>query len=273
MVGLQAAPATPPHLKKTNVGPSKTSASALPPPPPRKNGGEKVNDKSPEVSIQSGDRSSPLPPRDHGDYLTLYQRDYSKSVRPKMVKDIESMNLSELAGSVQRVSFKLATLISCYKNESTRYERRLQADNQDLKKKTDSVDRSKEKLIELHKQIMDLEEKVAIAESNSSKLEGELGDLKSDLQAAQSEQDTLRTTLEEQIKSLDEQVAELKGKSAEVDDRLDAEYNSGLTFCYKCIMFVLKEEYPELNMSKLEAEVQKYMAEADQGDKEQGEQD
>ena len=38
-------------------------------------------------------------------------------------------------------------------------------------------------------------------------------------------------------------------------------------------MFVLKEEYPKLNMSKLEPGVQKYMAESDQVDKEQGDQD
>ncbi|XP_024043181.1 uncharacterized protein LOC112099895 [Citrus clementina] len=213
------APVTPPPLKKTNVGSSKASAPSLPPPPPRKNRGEKVSDKSPEVSAQSRDRSSPLPPRDQGDYLTPYQRDYGKLVGPKIIKDIEQMNLSELAGSVQRVSFKLATLVSCYKNRFIRHERRLQADNQDLKKKADSADHSKEKLLELHKQIMDLEEKVAIAKSNSSKLEGELGDLESDLQAAQ-------------------------------------KYNSGLAFSYKCIMFVLKEEYPELNMSKLEAGVE-----------------
>ena len=100
-----------------------------------------------------------------------------------------------------------------------------------------------------------------------------IADLKSDLQATQSERDTLKTTYEEQIKSLDEQVVELKGKSAEVDDRLDAEDNSGLAFSYKCIMFVLKEEYPELNMSKLEARVHKYMVESDQGDKDQGDQD
>ena len=106
----------PPLLKKTNVGPSKVSVSALPPSPPWKNGGEKAIDKSPEVSIHSGDRSSPLPPWDQGDYLTPYQRDYGKLVGPKMVKNIESMNLSELAGFVQRVSFKLATLVSCYKN-------------------------------------------------------------------------------------------------------------------------------------------------------------
>ena len=172
-----------------------------------------------------------------------------------MVKDIESMSINELVGSVQRVSFKLATLVSCYKNKFTRYERKLQAENQDLKKNVESADRSREKLLDLHKQIMDLEEKVVIAESNSSKLENEFGDLKYDLQAAQSERDTLKTTYEEQIKSLNEQIAELKGTSAEVDDRLDAEYNSGLAFYYKRIMFVLKEEYPELNMSKLEAGV------------------
>ena len=118
-----------------------------------------------------------------------------------------------------------------------------------------------------------MEEKVAIAESKSSKLESEFGDLKSDLEATQSERDTLRTAYEEQVKFLNEQIAELKGKSTEVDDRLDAEYDSGVTFCYKCIMFVLKEEYPELNMSKLETDVQKYIAEQGQGHKDQGDQD
>ena len=171
----------PPPSKKTNVGPPKTSAPALPPPPPRKNGGEKVSDKSPEVSIHSGDRFSLLPPQDQGDYLTPYQRDYGKSVGPKIVKDIESMNLGELAGFVQRVSFKLATPVSCYKNRAMRHERRLQAVNHDLKMKVESADRSKEKLLNLHKQIMDLEEKVAMTESTSTKLEGELGDLKYDL--------------------------------------------------------------------------------------------
>ncbi|XP_052297251.1 uncharacterized protein LOC127902384 [Citrus sinensis] len=251
----------PPPPKKSSVGPSKAPVPALPPPPPRKSGGEKVVEKSSEVSTRSGDRSSPLPARDQGDYLTPYQRDYWKSVGPKMVLDIESMNLNELAGSVQRVSFKLATIVSCYKNRVTRHERKLQAEIQDLKKQVESADRSKEKLAELNKQVTELEEKVAIAESTTSKLEGELGDLKSDLQAAQSERDTLRTALEGEIKSLEEQLAEAKGKSADVDDRLDAEYDSGVAFSYKCIMSVLKEEYPELDMSKLEAGVERYMAE------------
>ncbi|XP_024039253.1 uncharacterized protein LOC112097893 [Citrus clementina] len=247
-------PSPPP--KKVSDGPSKASVPTLPPPPPRKSVGDKTTDKSSEVSTRSGDRSSPLPTRDQGDYLTPYQRDYGKSVGPKM-----------------RVSFKLATIISCYKNRITRHERKLQAENQDLKKRVESADRSKEKLAELNRQIAELEEKVAVAESTSSKLEGELGDLKSDLQATQSEKDTLRTALEGEIKSLGEQLAEEKGKSADVDDRLDAEYDSGVAFSYKCIMSVLKEEYPELDMSKLEAGVQRYMAEVGQADKEQGEQD
>ena len=119
----------PPPAKKTNVGPSKAHVPALPPHPPRKSGGEKTADKSSEVSTRSGDRSSPLSASDQGDYLTPYQRDYGKSVEPKMVQDIESMNLSELASSVQQVSFKLATIVSCYKNRITRHERKFQADN------------------------------------------------------------------------------------------------------------------------------------------------
>ncbi|XP_015382140.2 uncharacterized protein LOC107175245 [Citrus sinensis] len=263
----------PPPPKKVSVGPSKASVPVLPPPPPCKSVEEKTTNKSSEVSARSGDRSSPLPARDQGDYLTPYQRDYGKSVGPKMVQDIESMNLNELAGSVQRVSFKLATIVSCYKNRITRQERKLQAENQDLKKRVESADRSKKKLAELNMQITELEEKIAVAESISSKLEGELRDLKSDLQAIQSERDTLRTALEGEIKSLSEQLVEEKDKSADVDDRLDAEYDSGVAFSYKCIMSVLKEEYPELDMSKLEAGVQRYMAEINQTDKEQGEQD
>ena len=58
--------------KKSYTAPSKTPTPALYSPPPRKNGGEKLHDKSPEVSTQSSDRPLPLPPRDQGDYLTPY---------------------------------------------------------------------------------------------------------------------------------------------------------------------------------------------------------
>ena len=75
----------PPPPKKASAGPSKAPVPALPPPPSRKIVGERVIDKSSEVSTRSGGRSSPLSARDQGDYLTPYQRDYGKSVGPKMV--------------------------------------------------------------------------------------------------------------------------------------------------------------------------------------------
>lgn len=49
-----------------------------------------------------------------------------------------------------------------------RHERKQHAEIQDLKKKVESTNRSKEKLLDLHRQVLDLEEKAAIAESKSS---------------------------------------------------------------------------------------------------------
>lgn len=65
---------------------------------------------------------------------------------------------------------------------------------------------------------------------------------------------------EERIKSLELLIAKLKDKNNDVEDHMDAEYNFGLAFCYKYIMVVFKKEYPELDMCKLEARVNKYMA-------------
>lgn len=107
-----------------------------------------------------------------------------------MVKDVDSMNLGELGGSLQRVAFKLAILASYYKLRTVRHERKQQAEIQDLRKNVESADHFKEKILDLQRHIMDLEKKVVITESKSSKLESELTDLKYDLEAAQSERDT-----------------------------------------------------------------------------------
>ena len=85
--------------KKSNTGPSKTSAPALPPHPTRKNGGEKLREKSHKGSVQSRNRTSSPSPYDRCDHLATYQRKCTKSVRQKMVKDVESMDLGELGGS------------------------------------------------------------------------------------------------------------------------------------------------------------------------------
>lgn len=48
----------------------------------------------------------------------------------------------------------------------------------------ESTDRSKENMFELHKQVMDFEEKNALAESKSAHLGSELVDLKFNLEVA-----------------------------------------------------------------------------------------
>lgn len=168
------------------------------------------------------------------------------------------MNLTELGGSLQKIDFQLATTTSCYKLKVARHEKKQQTEIHYLKKQQmESTDRSNEKMLELHKQVMDFEEKNALAESKSTHLGSELVDLKSDLEVAQTEWDTQKTMYEERIKSLELLIAELKDKNNNMEDQMDAEYNFGLAFCYKYIMFVLKKEYPELDMCKLEAGVNK----------------
>ncbi|KAK9229518.1 hypothetical protein WN944_022481 [Citrus x changshan-huyou] len=85
--------------KKSNTGPSKTSAPALPPHPTRKNGGEKLREKSHKGRVQSRNRTLSPSPCDRCDHLASYKRKCTKSVRQKMVKDVESMDLGELGGS------------------------------------------------------------------------------------------------------------------------------------------------------------------------------
>lgn len=60
----------------------------------------------------------------------------------------------------------------------------------------------------------------------------------------------------------------LKVETSHFQSRIDSlekhnvgEYNSGLSFCYDWIIFVLKQKYPELDMNKLEAGVNAYMDE------------
>lgn len=131
---------------------------------------------------------------------------------------------------------------------------------QDPRKKAESADRSKEKILELYKQVMDLKEKVALAESRPALLEREL-EVKFDLDVAQIERDTHRSAHAKQIKTLKSLIAELKDKEDSVEERMDTEYNSRLAFSYNCIMSILRKEYLELNMDKLKASVTKYIAE------------
>lgn len=67
------------------------------------------------------------------------------------------------------------------------------------------------------------------------------------------------------------QISELEDRVDNLERKADKEYNSGLAFSYNCIMFILKKEYLELGMSKLEEGVNRYMEEQSEGAKGQEE--
>lgn len=66
------------------------------------------------------------------------------------------------------------------------------------------------------------------------------------------------------------QISELEDRVDNLEKKADKEYNFGLAFSYNCIMFILKKEYLELGMSKLEG-VNRYMEEQNEGAKGQEE--
>lgn len=138
--------------KRDNVGLTKISTPALPPPLIWKNKGEKSREKSPESIAPSTDRALSPSPWDWGDHLVTYKREYSKVVGPKLVKEVEGVNLTELRGSLQKIAFQLTTVASCYKLKAGHHEKKQQTEIHNLQKQQmESIDRSKEKMLEMHK--------------------------------------------------------------------------------------------------------------------------
>lgn len=174
------------------------------------------------------------------------------------------MSISEMAGSVQKTIFQLAKVVSYYQAKTSRNDKRQQEEIQSFANKLDEVERLEEELTKLQHAVQDLQEKAALAESKATQLERELLETKMELDTTRSQRDALKSTHDELLKSSKSQVSELNDKVENLEQQLDGDYKSGLTFNYSCIMYVLKKECPELNMNKLVAGVNKYMEEHNQ---------
>lgn len=72
-----------------------------------------------------------------------------------------------------------------------------------------------------------------------------------------------KSFFEHQMESVQSQVTNLQGQVETLQKEAVDGYNSGLEFCYKCIMTVLGRQYPDLKMDRLEAGVIEYMQEQD----------
>lgn len=70
--------------------------------------------------------------------------------------------------------------------------------------------------------------------------------------------DTKRFSFE---RSMEADISRLQSKLDVLEKQFTNQYNNGLTFYYDCIIFILRKEYTELDMFKLEARVDAYMNE------------
>lgn len=84
----------------------------------------------------------------------------------KFVNELEGMgmNMSEMAGFVQKTIFQLATTMSYYQAKAYRNDKRQQEEIQSLANKLDEVERSEEELTKLQHEVQDLQEKATFAE-------------------------------------------------------------------------------------------------------------
>lgn len=80
--------------------------------------------------------------------------------------------------------------------------------------------------------------------------------------------DTPRFSFE---KNMEAKTSRFQGKLDVLEKQLVDEYDNKITFYYDCIIFILGKEYPELDMSRLEAGVDDYMNEHNEKSNEQKE--
>lgn len=106
----------PTPLKRSNVAPSSFPPPALPPHPlARKSVNERLRERILEGHASSSERASPPSSQHRTNFLGAYQKEYAKAVKLKFVKELEGMTLGEMAGSLKKITFHLATASTCYK--------------------------------------------------------------------------------------------------------------------------------------------------------------
>lgn len=114
------------------------------------------------------------------------------------------------------------------------------------------VEAAEEKSINLHVEVLKLEDKYSLLEVKSTELEKALNDVRGELASQKS-------FFERRIKSLQSQVTNIQGQVKVLGKKADNGYNSGLAFCYKCIMTILGMQYLKLKIDRLVALVIEYM--------------
>lgn len=206
-------------------------------------------------STPSESRSRLFQQSEQADLLAPFNKEFAKHVQKDNLTDLDAHNLGELVNTIQRIACQLSTASIIYKFRVTSYDKNIIAENQSLKKKLESEN---EQSTKFHTDILWLEEKVAKSKSKALQLERELSSIKDELINTKKVLVTQKYAFEQHLEA---QTSRQQGRISTLEKLNINKYNSRLTYCYDCIMYVLKTKNPELNMDKLEADVTIYMNE------------
>lgn len=139
-------------------------------------------------------------------------------------------------------------MVTYYKAKVSRYERKMKEDIQLARTKVDAAEK---KAGELNLKNLKLIERESLAQAKAITLEEELTKVNEDLQRQ-------KATYEAQLESLkDSQQVQVEN----LEKKTDNQYDQGLRHSYRCIMVVLRKQYPDLKMDDLVAGVAQHMNE------------
>lgn len=157
-----------------------SSIRALPPPPSGESEGL-VKKSSTHNLVPSASSRSRLRSAQRGEetnFLGFLQRDLTKYVKQEFIADQNDHSTFDLYNTIQRCAYQFSLASTLYKSKFSNYERKLKAENQNLKKELEQV---KEQSTKFGVMIDNLKEKVALFESKSLQLEHELSSVRNEL--------------------------------------------------------------------------------------------
>lgn len=133
-----------------------------------------------DLAEKSSARQLPAPSRIHSkatlqgltsELLSSFKNDFDKFVKQKFIAEQNDRHALELYKTIQQCIYQLSTVSTLYKSKVGNYDKKLMAENQNLKKE---LEKENEQSTKLGAMIKKLEEKAALSESTSSQLKREL---------------------------------------------------------------------------------------------------
>lgn len=177
-------------------------------------------------SAPSRSRSRSAQQGEETNFLGFFQRDLTKYVKQEFITNQNDHNTFDMYNTIYRCVYQLFVASTLYKSKFGNYERKLKAENQNLKKELEQV---KEQSTKFDVMIDKLEEKVALFESKSLQLKHELSGVRNKLINSRKDLKTQRFSFEQQLEA---ETCRFQSRIDSLEKQNVDDYNSGLLFCY-----------------------------------------